>query len=117
MHPIFFGSRIWVRVGLLEPKPKADKSDLPENPYPYPNPKNLLFSGLKFFKSELKSGKLISLDECSKYYDQLEPWSQLGINFIKNKNSASLCQIINKFRGKAPRNMISTFFKNSLRQN
>ena len=48
-------------------------------------------------KSELKSGKLISLDECSKYYDQLEPWSQLGINFIKNKNSASLCQIINKF--------------------
>lgn len=36
-------------------------------------------------KSELKSGKLIPFEECLHYYDRLEPWSQLVINCIKNR--------------------------------
>lgn len=35
-------------------------------------------------KSELKSGRLISISECLTFYERLEPWSQLVINFIKN---------------------------------
>jgi predicted NUDIX family phosphoesterase len=41
-------------------------------------------------KSELKSGKLISLAECLSYHDKLESWSQLVIDFIKNKNTKNL---------------------------
>lgn len=35
-------------------------------------------------KSELKSGQLISIHKCFDYYDKLEPWSQLAIDFIQN---------------------------------
>lgn len=33
-------------------------------------------------KSELKSGKLVSLTECQKYYQHLETWSQLVLDFL-----------------------------------
>jgi len=38
-------------------------------------------------KSELKSGQLIPFEACFDYYDKLEPWSQLAINFIKKNYS------------------------------
>jgi predicted NUDIX family phosphoesterase len=37
-------------------------------------------------KSELKSGQLISINNCLNHYDKLEPWSQLVINFITQSN-------------------------------
>ncbi len=35
-------------------------------------------------KSEMKSGKLVSLNKCYKYYNHLESWSQLTLNFLKD---------------------------------
>jgi len=35
-------------------------------------------------KSELKSGTLVTLEECAKYNESLESWSQLVLEFIKN---------------------------------
>ena len=37
-------------------------------------------------KSELKSGKLLSLKQCSEYYDDLESWSQLAVRFSDKNN-------------------------------
>lgn len=37
-------------------------------------------------RSELKSGNLVSLEECIKHYDQLESWSQMVVEYLKNKN-------------------------------
>lgn len=37
-------------------------------------------------KSELKSGILVSLDECMKQYDQLESWSQIVVKHLKTLN-------------------------------
>ena len=34
-------------------------------------------------KSELKSGKLISLDECAKHQERMESWSQLVLAFLQ----------------------------------
>lgn len=36
-------------------------------------------------RSELKNGKLVSLDECMMHYDQLESWSQMVVEHLKNK--------------------------------
>lgn len=33
-------------------------------------------------KEELKSGTLLTLEECSAYYDQMETWSQLVFDFL-----------------------------------
>lgn len=33
-------------------------------------------------KEELKSGTLLTLEECSAFYDQMESWSQLVFNFL-----------------------------------
>ena len=37
-------------------------------------------------RSELKSGTLLTLDECMHYYDAMESWSQLACEYIKNNN-------------------------------
>lgn len=34
-------------------------------------------------KSELKSGQLLSLEECLKYYDVMESWTQIVVDFLK----------------------------------
>lgn len=34
-------------------------------------------------KSELKSGQLVSLAECTNYYENLENWSQIVLGFLK----------------------------------
>lgn len=36
-------------------------------------------------KSELKSGQLLSLEECSSYYDAMENWSQIVFDVLKKK--------------------------------
>ena len=36
-------------------------------------------------KSELKSGQLVSLAECTSYYESLENWSQIVLDFLKNQ--------------------------------
>lgn len=36
-------------------------------------------------KSELKSGTLLSLDQCALYYDTMESWSQIVFDFLRKK--------------------------------
>ena len=36
--------------------------------------------------SELKSGELLTLEECEKFYDHMESWTQIAFNFIKSMN-------------------------------
>lgn len=36
-------------------------------------------------KSELKSGQLVSLDECKNYFDNLEMWSQIVYTFLASR--------------------------------
>ncbi|MBA3954919.1 hypothetical protein H0X48_06380 [Candidatus Dependentiae bacterium] len=36
-------------------------------------------------KSELKSGQLLSLEECLTYYDSMESWTQIVVDFLKTK--------------------------------
>ena len=38
-------------------------------------------------KSELKSGKLVTLEECYEYYQNLETWSQMVYGLIANENA------------------------------
>jgi predicted NUDIX family phosphoesterase len=40
-------------------------------------------------KSELKSGKLVSLEECQTHFDNLEPWSQLVFNWLVENSDTS----------------------------
>ena len=35
-------------------------------------------------KSELKSGELFTLEECNQYYDLLESWSQIIVDYFKS---------------------------------
>jgi predicted NUDIX family phosphoesterase len=42
-------------------------------------------SGDISIKSELKNGQLLTLAECKTYYDQLESWSRLVLNFLMEK--------------------------------
>lgn len=37
--------------------------------------------------SEHKSGVLLTLEECEKFYDHMETWTQIAFNFIKNKKA------------------------------
>lgn len=37
-------------------------------------------------KSELKSGILVSLEECGAYYPTMESWSQIVVDFLRSKN-------------------------------
>lgn len=34
-------------------------------------------------KSELKSGELLTLEECGAYYDSMESWTQIIVNYLK----------------------------------
>jgi predicted NUDIX family phosphoesterase len=36
-------------------------------------------------RSELKEGKLVTLEECEEYYDNMETWSQLAFKFLKQQ--------------------------------
>ncbi len=36
-------------------------------------------------QSELKSGTLLSLDECMNFYDSMETWTQIIVDFLKNR--------------------------------
>lgn len=38
-------------------------------------------------KSELKNGNLLTIQECQQYYENMESWSQLVFNFLKNKTN------------------------------
>lgn len=38
-------------------------------------------------RSELKDGKLLTLQECEEYYDSMESWSQFVFNHLKSKSS------------------------------
>ena len=37
-------------------------------------------------RSELKHGQLLTLKECESYFNDMEPWSQLIFDFLKNMN-------------------------------
>lgn len=37
-------------------------------------------------KSELKEGKLLTLDECVVHYDKLESWSMLIVDYLRNQD-------------------------------
>lgn len=41
-------------------------------------------------KSELKNGQLLTLPECTTYYDHLESWSKLVLDFLAQKNNGAL---------------------------
>jgi len=43
-------------------------------------------------KSELKEGKLLTLDAMQPLYNSMEHWSQLIVNFLKNKDAALTVQ-------------------------
>ena len=36
-------------------------------------------------RSELKEGRLVTLEECEQYYDSMETWSQLAFKFLKQQ--------------------------------
>lgn len=42
-------------------------------------------------KEELKSGTLLTLDECAKFYDSMEPWTQIIFDHLENKRSPKKC--------------------------
>jgi predicted NUDIX family phosphoesterase len=42
-------------------------------------------------KSELKSGKLMTLEECSQFYDSMEPWTQIVYDTISLNRKSSCC--------------------------
>lgn len=42
-------------------------------------------------KEELKSGTLLTLDECIKMYDSMESWSQIVVDYLVSKTRPSCC--------------------------
>lgn len=42
-------------------------------------------------KEELKSGTLLSLEECEKFYDSMESWSQIVFDYLNNKGKSGCC--------------------------
>ncbi|MFA6066310.1 MAG: hypothetical protein WC707_03940 [Candidatus Babeliaceae bacterium] len=42
-------------------------------------------------KSELKSGRLVTLEECDMHYDTLETWSQIVVDFLLECSEGSGC--------------------------
>lgn len=42
-------------------------------------------------KEELKSGTLVTLDECEKMYDSMESWSQIVVDYLVSKTRPSCC--------------------------
>ncbi|MGC2310962.1 MAG: hypothetical protein WA432_05045 [Candidatus Babeliaceae bacterium] len=42
-------------------------------------------------KSELKSGQLLTLDECSPIYDSMETWTKIVFDFLNKSSNKSCC--------------------------